>query len=162
MKQFKFFQKERKPMFSGLIERLRTATDTIQGEYRFDRIQVESILPRLEDRVIDNTREYFRNQFEGNFNPNGAHNDIDREVIQMVNEYFNLQPITYKETETLWIEIVRHDVERDSPFSGICHTLNVDVHLRNTPHGRVRYIITKNDGGFIYIREKRMERNERF
>jgi hypothetical protein len=152
MKPFKFFQKERKPMFSGLLERLRTATDVVQGEYR---------LPRLEDRVIDNTREYYRNQFEGNFNPIGIHNDVDREVIQMVDEYFNHLPNTYKQTETLWIEIVSHDVERDSPFSDVCHTLNVDVHLRNTPHGRVRYIITKNDGGFIYIREKRIETNER-
>ena len=153
MKQFKFFQKERKPMFSGLLERLRTATDVVQGEYR---------LPHMEDRVTDNAREYFRNQFEGNFNPIGIHNDVDREVIHMVEEYFNEpQNGTFRETETLWIEIVRHDVERDSPFSDVCHTLNVDVHLRNTPHGRVRYIITKNDGGFIYIREKRIEANER-
>jgi hypothetical protein len=154
MKPFKFFQKERKPMFSGIIERLQTAADRIQGEYR---------LPHLEDRVTDNAREYFRNQFEGNFNPIGVHNNVDREVIHMVEEYFNEpQNGTFRETETLWIEIVRHDVERDSPFSDVCHTLNVDVHLRNTPHGRVRYIMTKNDGGFIHIREKRIEANERF
>jgi hypothetical protein len=153
MKPFKFFQKERKPMFSGIIERLQTAADRIQGEYR---------LPSMEDRVIDHTREYFRNQFEGNFNPNGAHNDVDREVIQMAEEYFNEpQNGTFRETETLWIEIVRHDVDNSSPFSDFCHTLNVDVHLRNSPYGRVRYIITKNDGGFIQIREKRIETNER-
>jgi hypothetical protein len=152
MKPFKFFQEERKPMFSGIIERLQTATDRIQDEYS---------LPRIEDRVINNTREYFRNQFEGNFNPNGAHNDVDSEVIQMVDEYFNHLPNTYKETETLWIEIVRHDVDRSNPFSDLCHTLNVDVHLRNTPHGRVRYIIIKNEVGDIRIREKRIEANER-
>ena len=151
MKPFKFFQKERKPMFSGIIERLQTATDRIQGEYR---------LPHMEDRVTDNAREYFRNQFQGNFNPYG-HNQTDSEVIQMVGEYFNFQPVTYKETETLWIEIVRHDVDRSNPFGDLCHTLNVDVHLRNSPHGRVRYIIIKNEVGDIRIREKRIEANER-
>ncbi len=118
----------------------------------------------IQDRVTDNAREYFRNQFEGNFNLNGVHNQTDGQVIHMVEEYFNEpQNGTFRETETLWIEIISHDIDGDSsPFSDFCHTLNVDVHLRNTPHGRVRYIITKNDGGFIQIREKRIEADERF
>lgn len=145
MKPFKFFQKDNGSFFSRLSEMAQPNNNWIQ------------------DRVTDNAREYFRNQFEGNFNLNGAHNQTDGQVIHMVEEYFNEpQNGTFRETETLWIEIVRHDVERDSPFSDVYHTLNVDVHLRNTPHGRVRYIITKNDGGFIYIREKRIETDERF
>jgi hypothetical protein len=144
MKPFKFFQKDNGSFFSRLSEMVQPNNNWIQ------------------DRVTDNAREYYRNQFEGNFNPNGAHNDIDREVIHMVEEYFNFQPVTYKETETLWIEIMSHDIDNSSPFSDFCHTLNVDVHLRNSPHGRVRYIIAKNDGGFIQIREKRIEADERF
>ena len=144
MKPFKFFQKERKPMFSGIIERLQTVTNGIQGEYR---------LPHLEDRVTDNAREYFRNQFE--------HYHIDGEVIQMVEEYFNYYPNTHKQTETLLIDIVNHHIEHNGPSNDF-HTLNIDVNLINAPHGRVRYVITRNEGGFVYIREKRIERRDMF
>jgi hypothetical protein len=139
MKQFKFFQKEKKPMFSDLIERLRTAND------------------RLGITITDNAREYYRNQLEGRFYPTDYYH-IDEEVIQMVQEYFDFQPITYKETETLGMEVTSHNINND-PYNNF-HTVTVDVRLKNTPHGRIHYVLTKNEGGLIYIVEKRIESNE--
>lgn len=125
-------------MFSGLLEALRTDNN------------------RIQDRVTLTAREYYRNQFQGNFNPNGIQYNMDNDVIQMVEEYFNSpQNGLFRETESLWVEITNHTFNTSN-----VHTINVNVHLRNLHHGgRVRYILIKNEVGIVRILEKLIEPN---
>ena len=86
-------------------------------------------------------------------------NEIDNRVIRMVQGYFDYHPITFEETETLWMEITNHEISH-YPLGDV-HTLNVDVRMRNQPHSRIRYTLIRNEIGDIRILEKRSY-NERF
>ncbi len=141
MIDFKFFQKEKKPMFSGLIESLRTANGAIDLTTR------------------GTARDYYRNQIEGTFYPN-ENNEIDDQVIRMVDEYFNDNQGIAIQTEFLRMEITTHEIMNNYLFDSFVdstHLINVDVRVRNAPYGPIQYLLTKNEGGFIYITEKRIE-----
>lgn len=133
MKQFKFFQKEQKSFFNRMSEQLQTSTDRIQN--------TNGIL--VPNDVIWTPQT----------------NEIDNRVIRMVQEYFEYHPITFVNTGTLWMEITNHEISQN-PLGDV-HTLNVDVHMRNQPHSRIRYTLIRNENGVNRILEKRSY-NERF
>ena len=86
-------------------------------------------------------------------------NEIDNQVLQMVDEYFNIGPNTYKQTETLWMEMTSIDA---SPLIDVNHaTITLIAHMRNQPHSRIEYTIIRNEIGVSRILEKRSY-NERF
>ena len=139
MKDFKFFQK--KPILtSELLGRLRTSNDFVDLSTR------------------GTARDYYRNQIRGTFYPN-ENDEIDDQVIRMVDEYFNNNQGIAIQTESLRMEITSHEIidNHRNPFSDNSHSICVHVNLRNSPHGPIQYLLTKNEGGFIYITEKRME-----
>jgi elongation factor P--beta-lysine ligase len=128
-------------MFSGIIESLRTANGAIDLTTR------------------GTVRDYYRNQNEGNFYPN-ENNDIDDQVIRMVDEYFNANQGIAIQTESLRMEITSHEINNNYLFDSFVdntHSISVQVYLRNSPYGPIHYLLTKNEGGFVYIREKRIE-----
>lgn len=133
MRDFKFFQKESKSFFARMSEQLQTATDRIQNTNRIPVPNDDIWTPQM--------------------------NEIDNRVIQMVQVYFEYHPITFEETETLWMEITNHEISQNQ--LGNVHTLNVDVHMRNQPHSRIRYTLIRNENGVSRILEKRSY-NERF
>lgn len=135
MRQFKFFQKEQKSFFNRMSEQLQTATDRIQN--------TNGILVPNDDIWTPQT------------------NEIDNQVLQMVDEYFNIGigSHTYKQTETLWMEMTSID---ESPLIGYNHrTITLIAHMRNQPHSRIEYTIIRNEIGVSRILEKRSY-NERF
>ena len=135
MKQFKFFQKEQKSFFTRMSEQLQTATDNIQGTNRVQRTNVNIWRPQI--------------------------NEIDNQVIQMVDEYFNIgiESHTYKQTETLWMEMTSIDA---SPLIDYNHTtITLIAHMRDQPHSRIEYTIIRNETGISRILEK-VSYNESF
>ena len=127
MKEFKFFQKERKSFFNRMSEQLQTPTDRIRPTYGI-RVPNDEIRTPIWD-------------------------EIDNQVIQMVNEYYTILPNTYKQTETLWMEITSVDVSHS--FNNIHTTIIISVYMRNQPHSRIEYTLIRNGIGSIRILEKR-------